>query len=59
MRKLLLIVAGLFVFGALWREEAEEDGVAVAMSPFVAVLAIELGIFLLRRRQSGLLAREV
>jgi hypothetical protein len=54
MRKLLLIAVGLFAFAALWREEAEEDGVAVAASPFVAALAIELGIFLLRRQQSRL-----
>ena len=33
----------------------EEDGTAVAMSPFLAALAIEAGIFLLRRHQSNLL----
>ena len=52
MRKLLLIAAGFFAFAALWREEAKEDGVAVALSPFFAALAIELGIFLLRRQQT-------
>ena len=54
MRKLLLIAVGLFAFAALWREEAEEDGIGVAVSPFVAAIAIELGIFLLRRQQMRL-----
>ena len=55
MRKLLMIAAGLCAFGALWKAEAEEDGAAVALSPFIAAIAIEIGILLLRRRQSSLL----
>jgi len=55
MRKLLLLGIGLCAFGALWKAEEEEDGAAVALSPFLAALAIEAGIFLLRRHQSGLL----
>ena len=54
MRKLLMIAAGLCAFGALWKAEAEEDGAAVALSPFIAAIAIEIGILLLRRRQSSL-----
>ena len=56
MRKLLLIAVGIFAFAALWREEAEEDGVAVALSPFIAALAIEIGILVLRRHQTRILA---
>jgi hypothetical protein len=56
MRRLLMIGLGLCAFGALWRAEEEEDGVAVAMSPFLAALAIETGIFLLRRHQGQLLS---
>jgi hypothetical protein len=55
MRKLLLVGMGLCLFGALWRAEEEEDGMAVAMSPFLAALALEAGIFLLRRHQTSLL----
>jgi hypothetical protein len=55
MRKLLLVGLALCAVGALWKVEEEEDGVAVAMSPFLAALAIEAGIFLLRRHQGGLL----
>jgi hypothetical protein len=55
MRKLLMIGLGLCALGALWKVEEEEDGVVVAMSPFLAALAIEAGIFLLRRHQGGLL----
>ncbi len=57
MRKLLLIGLGLCAAGALWRAEEEEDGAVVALSPFLAALALEAGIFLLRRHQSQLLAR--
>lgn len=56
MRKLLLAGLGLCLFGALWRVEEEEDGVVVALSPFLAALALEAGIFLLRRHQAPLLA---
>lgn len=55
MRKLLLLGLGLCALGAFWKVEEEEDGVVVAMSPFLAALAIEAGIFLLRRHQGGLL----
>jgi len=56
MRKMLMIGLGLCALGALWKAEEEEDGMAVALSPFLAALAIEAGIFLLRRHQGGLLA---
>ncbi|HEU0161949.1 MAG TPA: hypothetical protein VFQ69_06070 [Rhizomicrobium sp.] len=55
MRKLLLIGLGLCAVGAMWKIEEEEDGVAVAITPFLAALAIEAGIFMLRRHQGGLL----
>ena len=55
MRKFLLLGLGLCAAGALWRAEKEEDGAAIALSPFLAALAIEAGIFLLRRHQSNLL----
>ena len=55
MRKMLMIGLGLCALGALWRAEEEEDSVAIAMSPFLAALAIEAGIFLLRRHQGSLL----
>jgi hypothetical protein len=55
MRKLLLTGLALCALGALWKAEEEEDGVAVALSPFLAALAIEAGIFLLRRHQGSLL----
>ena len=55
MRKLLLVGLGLCLAGALWRAEEEEDGMAVALSPFLAALALEAGIFLLRRHQTSLL----
>ena len=55
MRKLLLIGLGLCAVGALWKAEEEEDGMAIALSPFLAALAIEAGIFMLRRHQGALL----
>jgi len=58
MRKLLMIATGLFVFGALWKAEADEDGPAVALSPFLAAIAIEVGILLLRRKQTRILASD-
>lgn len=54
-RKLLLVGLGLCAIGALWRAEHEEDGTIVALSPFLAALALEAGIFMLRRHQSQLL----
>ena len=50
MRKLLMIAAGLVAFAALWKAEAEEDGAAVALSPFLAAIAIEVAILLHRRK---------
>jgi hypothetical protein len=55
MRRFLLIGLGFCIAGAMWRVEEEEDGRAVALSPFLAALAIEAGIFLLRRHQGSLL----
>jgi hypothetical protein len=55
MRKLLIVGLGLCALGALWRAEEEEDGMAIALSPFMAALALEAGIFLLRRHQGALL----
>ena len=55
MRKLLMIGLGLCAIGALWKVEEEEDGAVVALSPFLAALAIEAGIFMLRRHQGSLL----
>ena len=40
MRKLLMIGLGLCAAGALWKVEEEEDGAMVALSPFLAALAI-------------------
>jgi hypothetical protein len=57
MRKLLMIGLGLCAVGALWKVEEEEDGTAVALSPFLAALAIEAGIFMLRRHQGSLLMK--
>ncbi len=55
MRKLVMIALGLCAFGALWKAEEDEDGAAIALSPFFAALAIEVGIFMLRRHQTNLL----
>ena len=55
MRKLILIGLGLCAAGTLWKAEEEEDGLAVALSPFLAALAIEVGVLLLRRRQNSIL----
>jgi hypothetical protein len=55
MRKLLVVGLGLCTLGALWRAEQEEDGTLVALSPFLAALALEAGIFMLRRHQNQLL----
>ncbi len=56
MRKFLLIAMGMGAFGALWKTEAEEDGLGVALSPFLAALIIEVGMLLLRRQLKGLLS---
>jgi hypothetical protein len=55
MRKLLVVGLGLCALGALWKAEEEEDGTIIALSPFLAALAIEAGIFMLRRHQGALL----
>lgn len=55
MRKFLLVVAGLSIFGALGKAEAEEDGAAIARSPFLAALAIKGAILLLPRERNNLL----
>jgi len=55
MRKIVIVGLGLCALGALWKLEEEEDGPLVALSPFLAALAIEAGIFLLRRHQGSLL----
>ena len=47
MRKLILATLGLLAFAALWKKEAQEDGMGVALSPFIAALALEIGVFLL------------
>jgi uncharacterized membrane protein YhhN len=57
MRKLLIAGLALCAVGGLWKMEEEEDGVAIAMAPFLAALAIEAGIFLLRRHQGSLLGK--
>lgn len=57
MRRWLVAGIALCAFGALWKIEEEEDGAAVAMAPFLAALAIEAGIFLLRRHQNALVGR--
>jgi hypothetical protein len=55
MRTLIFLGLGLCAAGALYR--AEEDGESPSpLSPFLAALAIEAGIFLLRRHQGGLLS---
>jgi len=56
MRKMLLILAGIFAFAALWKKEADEDGVGIAASPFLAALAIDAAILLLSRKRNTLLS---
>jgi hypothetical protein len=55
MRKFLIVGLGLCALGAFWRLEEEED--RLSLSPFLAALALEAGIFLLRRHQGALLAK--
>jgi len=54
MRKFLMIVAGICLFGALWKKEAEEDGVAIALSPLFAVFVIEVALFMLGQERREL-----
>jgi hypothetical protein len=51
MRKLILAVFGLYTLAAIWKFEEEEDGALIALSPFIAAIAIAL---LSRRRSSAL-----
>jgi hypothetical protein len=55
MRRLIVFGLALCTLGAIWKFEEEEDGAAIALSPFLAALAIEAGIFFLRRHQGHLL----
>ena len=48
MSKLILATLGLLAFVALWKKEAQEDGMSIALSPFIAALALEMGALLLR-----------
>ena len=56
MRKLLLLGLGMCAIGAFYRAE-EDDRENETLSPFLAALALEVGIFLLRRKQGSLLSR--
>ena len=55
MRQLLLIAAGICLFGALWKKEAEEDGLAVALSPLFAALAFEAVVMMLKTERRDLI----
>lgn len=55
MRGLLLAGLGLCALGALPRSENNGESDMSSLSPFLAALAIEAGIFLLRRHQGALL----
>jgi len=52
MRKAMWIGLGLVALAAVWKFEEEEDGTAVALSPFLAALAIAI---LVPRRRDGAL----
>jgi hypothetical protein len=54
MRTLILLGLGLCAAGALSTKQQHQQG--VALTPFLAALAMEAGIFLLRRHQGSLLA---
>ncbi len=56
MRRLMVFGLALCALGAIWKFEEEEDGAVIALSPFLAALAIEAGIFMLRRHQGSLLS---
>jgi hypothetical protein len=55
MSKLLLVGLALCAAGALVRAEEDPEKEGTPLTPFLAALAIEVGIFLLRRRQGALL----
>lgn len=40
MRGLLLVLLGLFTLGAVWKFEKKNDGTLIALSPFIAAIAI-------------------
>jgi hypothetical protein len=42
MRKLMWIGLGLTALAAVWKFEQDEDGTAIALSPFLAALAIAI-----------------
>jgi hypothetical protein len=54
MRTIIFLGMGLCAMGALYEAE-EERGSDNRLAPFLAALAIEAGIFLLRRHQGALL----
>ena len=54
VRNALLVFTGVCAFAALWKKEAEEDGTAIALSPFLGALAIEAAILLLSRKRNEL-----
>ena len=59
MRKIILIGVALAAVGALIEtdEDRKRDGNDPHLASFLAALAIEAGIFLLRRRQNAILVK--
>jgi hypothetical protein len=55
MRKLILIGIALCAAGALSRPRPDDDDDDEIVPGFLAALAIEMGVFLLRRHQGKLL----
>jgi len=55
MRKLMWIGLGLTALAAVWKFEEEEDGTAIALTPFLAALAIAI---LVPRRSKAVPADE-
>jgi hypothetical protein len=47
MKKLILAALGLYTLGALYKFEKQQDGTLIALSPFLAALAI---VFLSRSK---------
>jgi hypothetical protein len=54
MRKLIVIGLGLCGLAAVWRAEEKEDGLLVALSPFIAAIAIAV---LTRRDRNNVAVR--
>jgi hypothetical protein len=52
MRKVVWAILGITALAAVWKFEEDEDGTAVALSPFLAALAI--AILVPRRRDADL-----